>query len=618
MRALPGVAMEGYRVAFLVTVAAAGLVIGLLGHYFRLSDLPPVAWSLASGVVIAALAAQVIQALRDGKFGLDVVALISMSAALVFGEYLAANVVALMYAGGQWLEDLAQQRARREMSALLRRVARTGMRYRGDTLEEVALGDVHPGDRLLIREGEVLPLDGRIASDVAVLDLSALTGESLPQNLGRGEEALSGSTCVGPAFDLIASRQASESAYATILRLVRSAQDSKAPMSRLADRYAIGFLMLTLATASATWWWSEDTTRVVAVLVVATPCPLILAVPIAFIAGMSRASRIGVLIKGSEALETLAGVRTVVLDKTGTITSGQAKLMGTKARNGVTEQDLLTYAASLDQASAHVTATALIREATDQGLALVPPSNVDETPGSGLEGRVAGRSVIVGSTGFVRERCSVSDGDNMDEMGEAGDLPNTMTVAVGMDGKFAGVLSFADQLRPDAVSVLESLRASGIDRIILASGDHSIVAESMGKAVGADLALGDLSPEAKVKIVRGERHRGPVMMVGDGINDAPALAAADVGVAMGARGSASSSEVASVVLMVDELKALAKAMTIARRSRRIALESAVAGLGLSITAMIVAAFGYLSPVQGALLQEGIDLAVILNALRALR
>ncbi len=618
MGALPHISMRGCRVAFLVIVAAAGLIVGLVAHSNLLADLARISWSLATGMVIAALVMQVVQGLRDGEFGLDIIALISMSAALVFGEYLAANVVALMYAGGQWLEDLARQRAGREMSALLGRVARTAMRYRVDKLEEVPIDSIRPADRLLIREGEVLPVDGRVANGQATMDLSALTGESLPRNFGKGEEVLSGSTCAGPAFDLIVSRQASESAYANILRLVRAAQDSKAPMSRMADRYAIWFLLLTLAIALATWWWSKDTMRVVAVLVVATPCPLILAVPIALIAGMSRASRIGVLIKGSDALEALASVRASVLDKTGTITSGQAQLVQTAALAGHTDRELLTYAASLDQASAHVTATALIREATGRGVALIPPTNVDETPGSGLEGLVAGRKVTVGSIGFVRERCAALDSGSLAEDRSTSDLANTMSVAVGLDGRFAGVLTFADQLRPDATEVMKSLRAAGIDRIILASGDRTTIAESMGRAVGVDLALGDLTPEAKVKVVRQERHRGPVMMVGDGVNDAPALAAADVGVAMGARGSASSSEVASVVLMVDELKALAAAMTIARRSRNIALESAIAGLALSASAMIVAAFGYLSPVQGAIMQEGIDLMVILNALRALR
>lgn len=608
--------MQRYRVAVLVSVAAAGLVIGLIAHYREYADLAALAWSAATGLVLLALAIQVLQALRRGDLGLDIVALLSMSAALLFGEHLAANVVALMYAGGQWLEDMAHQRAGREMSALLGRVARTTMRYHGDVLEEVAVVDVRPADRLLVREGEVLPVDGRVATTGAILDLSALTGESAPLALHQGDEALSGSTCVGPAFDMIASRAASESAYASILRLVRAAQDSKAPMSRMADRYATGFLALTLLIALTTWLVSHDTMRVVAVLVVATPCPLILAVPIALIAGISRASRLGVLIKGSDALETLANIRTAVLDKTGTITSGRAELVETKAADGFSSRELLQYAASLDQASAHVTATALIRQAGAQGINLLPPTDVDETPGSGLEGKVGGRHVIVGSIGFVRKscpRCGLDDPENNTRQ-----LSNTMTVAVGIDGTLAGILTFQDQLRPDAAEVIARLRASGTQRIVLASGDRSAIAQSMGAMVGVDLALGDLSPEAKVDVVHTERSRGPVMMVGDGVNDAPALAAADVGVAMGARGSASSSEVAGVVLMVDELQALAKAMAVARRSRRIAIQSAVTGLTLSLLAMIAAAFGYLLPVEGALLQELIDLVVILNALRALR
>ncbi|TCL90698.1 P-type E1-E2 ATPase/heavy metal translocating P-type ATPase [Rhizobium sp. PP-WC-2G-219] len=598
----------------LIGFAATGLAVG--GLLFWSSHPVPAswAWSVATAPVLLGLFVQIVMSLQKGDVGLDIVAALSMSAALVFGEPLAANVVAMMYAGGQVLEDFAQGRAKREMTALMGRVAQTAMRFDGDVLQQVPIAAIKPGDRLLIRQGDVLPVDGRVMSDVAVLDLSALTGESLPQNILKGNEAMSGSASAGAAFELIASRPAAESIYAGIVRLVEAAQLSKAPLVRMADRYAIGFLALTVTIAAITWFLTNDTIRVLSVLVVATPCPLILAVPVALISGMSRAARMGVLVKGGGVLETMSRVRTVILDKTGTITHGQAAITEIRTRDGFAEADVLKAAASLDQASGHVVATALIKAAQSKGLVLSAPVAVVETPGTGIKGTVDGRTVIVGGNSFVAaESGNVRADDLLKDID-----PSAMTVAVGIDGKIAGIIVFQDQVRADAKPMLDDLRRAGVNRLVLASGDRSDIAESVGTHLGFDLVLGDLSPAAKVSAVRSEIVNGPVMMVGDGVNDAPALAAADVGVAMGAHGTASSSEAAGVVLLVDELAPLVKAMAVARRSRAIALESVVAGLGLSLGAMAFASFGYLPPVQGALTQEVIDVAVILNALRALR
>lgn len=605
--------VRGYKAEILVGVASIGLAAGLVLDQIAL-PYGTMAWTIATSVVLLALCVQIIRALWRGDLGLDVVAALSMSAALVFGEQLAANVVALMYAGGQLLEAFAQRRAKREMTSLLGRVSRTAMLYRGSRIDEVPITEIKPADRILIREGEVLPVDGRIASSAAVLDLSALTGEPLPQTLSHGDEALSGSSCAGQSFDLVASRPAAESAYANVLRLVTAAEESRAPMARMADRYAMVFLGLTLFIALAAWFISQDTTTVVAVLVVATPCPLILAVPVALIAGMSRASRIGVLVKGSDVLEKLASVRVAVVDKTGTLTHGRAEIVDIAVNSTQSEDELLRYAATLDQASGHVAATSLIRGAHLRGLALSTPNEVDETPGSGIEGLVDGRRIVVGGLNFVRSKCQ--EGQTWTPRETLG--ADAMMVAVGIDGRFAGIIMLADRVRPDAADVLNELRRTGFRRIVLASGDRVDVASRLGKEVGADVAFGDLTPENKVAIVHAERRWGPVLMVGDGVNDAPALAAADVGVAMGAQGSASSSEVAGVVLLVDELKALGQAVAVARRSTRIATQSAVVGLSLSVGAMLVAAVGYLPPLHGALFQEAIDVAVILNALRAVR
>ena len=595
----------------LPALAVLGLAVGLALRLTPRADLAPLAHQLATLPVLAALIIEIVRSLSRGEPGLDIVAALSMTAALAFGEPLAGNVVAIMYAGGQLLERFAEGRARAEMTALMNRVARTALRHEDGRLVECSIEAIHPGDRLLIRKGEVLPVDGTIESPVAVLDMSALTGESLPETRRMGEEALSGAMAAGGAFDLRVSRAAGDSTYAGIVKLVAAAQAAKAPMARMADRYAIGFLFLTLLIAGVTYALTGETARVLSVLVVATPCPLILAVPVAIMAGLSRAAKAGALIKGGGVLERLAGVRTLVTDKTGTLTHGVASLSAISPADGIAPERLLQLAASLDQASGHVVAEALIAAATERALTLHLPARVSEQDGSGLEGEVDGHHVRLGGEDYVAEAAGGYSPP------QAALPPGTLTVAVAVDGRFAGRLLLQDRLRTEATDMLAALRKAGIDRIVLASGDRPDIAEALGERLGLEAARGGLSPEAKVALVRDEAARAPVLMVGDGVNDAPALALADVGAAMGARGSASSSEAADMVLLVDDLRPLAAGVAIARRTKRIALESVVAGLGLSVAAMIAAGFGLLSPVEGAILQEVIDVAVILNALRVL-
>ncbi|NNU79477.1 cadmium-translocating P-type ATPase [Halovulum dunhuangense] len=597
---------------FLLLAALAGLLSGLALYASGRSAAAGIAWFAGVVPVLVALLAEIIGSLRRGEVGLDIVAALSMSAALAFGETLAAAVVALMYSGGTFLEGFAEGRARREMHDLLSRVPRTATRHRNGGLEDVPLDRIAPGDRLLIRQGDVLPVDGSIASGVAFLDTSALTGEPLPQRLQRGADAMSGSTNAGEAFDLTATRIARDSTYAGIVRLVETAQRSKAPMSRLADRWSLGFLAVTVVIALSAWWFSGDPIRAVAVLVVATPCPLILAVPVALVAGLSRAAHFGVLIKGAGPLEKMARIATLILDKTGTLTDGRPRIVAIDSRDGWREEDILRLAAALDQASKHPVAQAIVTAARARGLSLPVPSEVAEIPGEGVVGSVEGRRVIVGGEDFVGRRVGLPAGS--DPALAAG----SVLVAVAVDGHLAGHLVMADPLREEAGAMISSLRGEGIGRIMLATGDRSEVAERVAEGLGLDGLRAGLAPDQKVLLVLSERKNGPVMMVGDGVNDAPALAAADVGVAMGARGAAASAEAADVVLLVDRIDRLRSGIVIARRARRIALESVVAGIGLSVLGMIAAAFGHLTPVQGAVLQEVIDVAVILNALRALR
>jgi heavy metal translocating P-type ATPase len=593
--------------------SAAGLVVGILVHFSAWSPWTGAVWAVATIPVLILLVAEIAAGLRRGDVGLDIIAVLSMLAALLFAEYLAAAVVALMYSGGQYLERFAERRAKHEMTALLARVPRGAIRYRSGQLEEIDLDVIEPGDRLVIRKGDVVPVDGEVAEGLAVLDQSALTGESMPVQQKVGDLVMSGSSNAGEAFHLVASRRAAESTYAGIVRLVAAAQRSRAPMARLADRYALLFLAATVVLAGAAWLASADPIRAVAVLVVATPCPLILAVPVAIMSGLSRAAKQGILIKGGKALETLARVRAIVIDKTGTLTHGRARLVSIRALTQHSSDELLRLAASLDQASKHVIAQAIVAEAQAKGLALSVPRDAVETPGEGIAGRVDAHHVVVGGVSFVAGKVAPAGLSDL----RSSRSPGAVLVAVAIDGKLGGALVLADELRAGTEALLRGLKSLGVERIVLATGDRRDVAELVARDLSIDAVRSELSPDQKTLVVLSERKNGPVMMIGDGINDAPALAAADVGLAMGAKGAAASAEAADVVLLVDQLDRVLPAIAIARRSRLIALESVYVGLGLSILGMVAAAFGLITPVQGAILQEVIDVTVILNALRAL-
>lgn len=595
----------------LLFIALLGLVTGLGLWMAGQAEPAALVWSIGVLPVLVALVIEIIRSLLKGQVGLDIVAALSMSAALLFGEALAASVVALMYSGGTFLEGFAEGRAQREMRDLLSRVARTATVKRDDRLEEVDLDQIVPGDLLLIRQGDVAPVDGTLETAEAMLDQSALTGESMPIRVMRHMEVMSGVTNAGAAFDLRATRAASDSTYAGIVRLVEAAQNSRAPMARLADKYSLLFLAVTVVLATAAWWFTGDPIRAVAVLVVATPCPLILAVPVALVAGMSRAAHFGVLVKGAQALEAMARVRTLIFDKTGTLTDGRPQIVTIASSGELSQEEILYFAAALDQGSKHPVAQAVVSAAKLRSLTLPIPTDVAETPGEGVVGTVDGRSVVVGNTGFVASQTGASTQSQTLS-------PGAVLVSVAVDGKTAGWIEMADTLRSGTAGLLSALRANGIERLSLATGDRRVVADAVTTGLGLDAVHADLTPDQKVLLVLSERKNGPVMMVGDGVNDAPALAAADVGVAMGARGAAASAETADVVLLVDDVGRLLPGLVIARGARLIAWQSVVAGIGLSAAGMVAAAFGYLTPVQGALLQEVIDVAVILNALRALR
>ncbi|MBS0382380.1 MAG: heavy metal translocating P-type ATPase, partial [Proteobacteria bacterium] len=432
----------------------------------------------------------------------------------------------------------------------------------------------------------------------------------------RGAALRSGAINAADAFEMVATASAAESTYAGIVKLVETAQHSKAPAVRLADRYAAWFVPLSLVIAGIAWLVSGDPMRALAVVVVATPCPLILAVPVAIVSGISRCARRGILVKDGGALEALAASRTLFFDKTGTLTGGRARLVSIERVAAASEDEVLGHAAALEQMSHHVTATAIVEAARARGLMLQVPTDVVETTGAGLRGIVGGVRVAVGSPAYVGAIVAVPE--SIHDLLERAAGEGISAVLVAMDGKVAGVLLLADQLRMETPRALRLLRRAGIQRIVMLTGDRQEVADAIGAGLGVDEVLAEQNPADKLAVIQSATRSAPCVMVGDGVNDAPALAAASVGVAMGARGATASAEAAGIVLLVDRLDRLAEALHVARRTRAIAVESVVAGMGLSLVAMVVALFGFLPPIYGAILQELIDVAVILNALRVLR
>ena len=487
------------------------------------------------------------------------------------------------------LEDFAVARAERDLKSLVDRAPRVAHRRTDDEIEDVPIDAVAVGDTILVRAGEVVPVDGIILGSSATLDEAALTGEPIPVTRSNGDAVHSGTINAGETFELKASASAGESTYAGIVRMVTAAQSAKAPFIRVADRYALILLPATLVLAGAAWVWSGDPIRGLAVLVTSTPCPLILAAPVAFIAGISRAARLGILIKGGGALEALAKTHTVLFDKTGTLTVGGARLVAVETAPGQDADQVLRLAASLEQASHHVVATAIVSAAVTKGLTLAPPAQVRESMGAGLEGLIAGQLVKAGSQSFV---CGAGHLEAWAVRAlRRASWRSALCVFVSIDNRVIGALLLADELRRETPRAVQSLRVAGVRRIVMVTGDRAEAAETIGAALGLDAVLADREPADKLEAVAYEQGLHPTLMVGDGINDAPALAAAHVGIAMGARGASASSEAADVIILIDRLDRVSDAVAIARRTRGIAVESIIAGMALSGLAMLCSCGG---------------------------
>ncbi|HSA55633.1 MAG TPA: heavy metal translocating P-type ATPase [Gemmatimonadaceae bacterium] len=552
-----------------------------------------------------------LRSMMRGHFATDIVAMLAIVAAIALREPLAGLIVVLMQTGGEALERYAEGRASRAVRALEEQAPRIAHRLDAGGVVDLPVEDVRVGDELLVRPGEMIPCDGVVVRGRSAVDTSRLTGEPMPVDAHPGVNLLSGTLNGDGSFVLRATALSRESQYARIVELVRSAEASKAPLQRLADRYAVWFTPATLLVCAVSWFLSHDATRVLAVLVVATPCPLILATPIAIIGGVNRAAARQIIVRTGGALEQLDGVTTAVLDKTGTLTVGEPRVSRVTALPPHAEREVLRLAAALEQHSGHLLARPIVDAATALGDVLPAPHAVREAAGRGVSGEVDGRRVSVGSRGFVLESLRLPALPAAFEDGAT-----TLRAWVTVDGALAGVVEYADALRPGARELVQMLHRLGVRRTVLLSGDHAPNVRAVADAVGIDEAVGDLLPSEKVERVAALTKQGRVLMVGDGTNDAPALAQADVGIALAGHGGGIAAEAADAVVLVDDLARVGEAVAIGQRTMRIARQSIWAGLSLSAVAMLFAAAGHIPPIVGALLQEGIDVAVILNALRA--
>lgn len=561
-------------------------------------------------VVIGFTAVEMVRDLLGGHWGLDVLAVIAMVATLVVQEYLAGLIIALMLTGGEALEALAERRATRNLDMLLDRAPVTARRVTpssGD-IETITVDEVQVGDHLVVRSGEVLPVDGILLSEHASIDESSVTGEPLPVSYVAGEQVLSGTVNTTESFTMRAERIASESNYAAIVRLVEDAVQSRAPMVRLADRYAVPFTIVSLLIAGIAWYVSGDPVRFAEVLVVATPCPLLIAAPVAFMGGMSSAARMNVIVKEGGVLEQLAKARSAALDKTGTLTQGTPDVVDIRPGTRSAEQTL-ELAAGAEQFSVHVFADPIVEAAKSRGIEPAPVDSAREIATNGVHATLTdGSEVRVGKPAFIDE---VTGSLERIEL-QAGQS----AVYVSVDQELAGVIVLADPLRSNAADTVSRLRDAGLAEIAMITGDEHSTAQSIAREAGITTVHAEATPQVKVDIVRTMDKR-PVVMVGDGINDAPVLAAADVGIAMAGRGATVASESAAAVITSNDISRVADVVDLSKRTIAIALQSIWLGIIISVGLMLVAAFGYLPAVAGALLQEVVDIVAIGSALRAL-
>ncbi|MBB1070366.1 cadmium-translocating P-type ATPase [Limosilactobacillus sp. RRLNB_1_1] len=588
----------------LITILVIAAIAVILQFAFHQQLLAQILVTIVGAIVAFSMFIGMIKTLRSGKYGVDLLAILAVVATLSVSEYWAAMVILVMLTGGDALEDYAAKKANTELKALLDNSPHTAHLICNNGTKDIPVNDVKVNDLITVKPGELVPVDGFIKKGSGLFDESSLTGESRPVSKATGDEVMSGSVNGDHAITLQVTKLAKDSQYQQLVKLVKEAESTPAHFVRLADRYAVPFTIIAIIISLIAWALSGRPERFAEVLVVASPCPLILAAPVAMVSGMSRASRNGIVVKTGSVLEKLAAAKTGAFDKTGTITSGQLTVDKILPAEQIDPTQLLHYAASAEQQSSHILARSLLSYATADNISLSPVDQLEEITGKGILATVDGHDVKVGKLKFV----SPEDIDRM--------VAST-AIYISVDGQYYGAITFTDHIRPEAKQTMQRLKELGVTNLLMLTGDQAVIADKVAQQVGITQVKADLLPQDKIKALKAiPTTEHPVFMVGDGVNDAPSLVTADVGIAMGAHGSTAASESAAVVILKDDLSRVAKAVTISQETLKIAKQAVLIGIAICTILMLIASTGIIPAFLGAMLQEVIDTVSILWALKA--
>lgn len=585
-------------------IIAIALFSAVLEFGFGLALIAQIIITITGTLIALSMLKEMIKTLRSGSYGVDLLAITAVAATLAVGQYWAAMIVLIMLVGGDSLEDYASKKAHTELKALLDNSPQTAHKVVADKLVDIKVDEANIGDQLVVKPGETVPVDGHIIKGSSMFDESSLTGESRPITKNVSDTIYSGSINGDSAITMTVDKLAKDSQYQRLIQLVKQADSTPAHFVRMADRYAVPFTGIAFVIAGIAWFVSKDPVRFAEVLVVASPCPLILAAPVALVSGMSRSSRNGIVVKTGSVLEKMATAKTAAFDKTGTITSGRLFVDQIKPVAGTTKEELLSYAASAEQSSGHILARSLLNYAVKHDVNLLEVQQLSEVTGNGVTAQIAGQTIKVGKASFVAPTAQVAE--------------TTQTcVYISLNDQYIGTITFIDKLRLEAAQTMQTLRDHGVKHLMMLTGDQQAIAQTIAKEVGIDDVRAKLLPEEKIKALKAvPESEHPVIMVGDGVNDAPSLTVADVGIAMGAHGATAASESADVVILKDDLLKVAKAVEIAQDTLRIARQAVLIGIFICVFLMLVASTGLIPAIVGAMFQEVIDTVSILWGLRA--
>ena len=585
-------------------IIAIALFSAILEFGFGLALVAQIIITVTGTLIALSMLKEMIKTLRSGSYGVDLLAITAVAATLAVGQYWAAMIVLIMLVGGDSLEDYASKKAHTELKALLDNSPQTAHKVVADKLVDIKVDEANIGDQLVVKPGETVPVDGHIIKGSSMFDESSLTGESRPITKNISDTVYSGSINGDSAITMTVDKLAKDSQYQRLIQLVKQADSTPAHFVRMADRYAVPFTGIAFVIAGIAWFVSKDPVRFAEVLVVASPCPLILAAPVALVSGMSRSSRNGIVVKTGSVLEKMATAKTAAFDKTGTITSGRLFVDQIKPVAGTTKEELLSYAASAEQSSGHILARSLLNYAVKHDVNLLEVQQLSEVTGNGVTAQIAGQTIKVGKASFVAPTAQVAE--------------TTQTcVYISLNDRYIGTITFIDKLRFEAAQTMQTLRDHGVKHLMMLTGDQQAIAQTIAKEVGIDDVRAKLLPEEKIKALKAvPESEHPVIMVGDGVNDAPSLTVADVGIAMGAHGATAASESADVVILKDDLLKVAKAVEIAQDTLRIARQAVLIGIFICVFLMLVASTGFIPAIVGAMFQEVIDTVSILWGLRA--